>query len=46
MTSPFLKEKEKRYLLSLARESIKYFLKNNDLLQLSTEEIKNLSPNL
>lgn len=46
MTPSLLTEKEKRYLLFLARESIKYFLKNNDLLQLSPEEIKNLSPTL
>lgn len=46
MISTSLSEKEKKYLLSLARESIKYFLKNSDLLQLDFEEVKNLSPNL
>lgn len=38
-----LTEKEKNCLLAFARKSIEYYLKNNDLLKLSDDELKNLS---
>lgn len=41
-----LTERDKKFLLKLARESIKYYLERQDLLTVSTEELKRYSPTL
>jgi AmmeMemoRadiSam system protein A len=41
-----LTERDKKFLLRLARESIKYYLEKRDLLTVSTEELKRYSPTL
>lgn len=44
MTQKSLPEKDKKFLLSLARKSIGFFLENNSFLKLSDNEIRSLSP--
>ena len=41
-----LTERDKKFLLKLARESIKYYLERQDLLTVSAEELKRYSPTL